>query len=78
MLIKLLIEDCIARGLDELDFTIGAEPFKYRFSNQERMVYRMLGFRSALAHTKFQLNSRLRGAARRLVRRGAPGTQSTT
>ena len=33
VLIKLLLDDAIDRGLKEFDFTVGAEPFKLRFAN---------------------------------------------
>lgn len=37
VLIKFLLEDAIAKNLDEFDFTIGNEAFKQRFANVERV-----------------------------------------
>jgi CelD/BcsL family acetyltransferase involved in cellulose biosynthesis len=45
VLIRLLLEDAIGRGLKELDFTVGSEPFKYRFANHVRRVYRVRAWR---------------------------------
>ena len=39
VLIKFLLEYALARKIHELDFTIGAEPFKYRFANHSRSNY---------------------------------------
>lgn len=36
VLLSYLIRDCLERGLEELDFTVGAEPFKYRYANTQR------------------------------------------
>jgi CelD/BcsL family acetyltransferase involved in cellulose biosynthesis len=44
VLIKFLLDDAIARELREFDFTIGAEPFKFRFANQLRRVYRVRAY----------------------------------
>ncbi len=41
VLIKLLLDDAIERGLRELDFTVGSESFKFRFANAVRHVYRL-------------------------------------
>jgi CelD/BcsL family acetyltransferase involved in cellulose biosynthesis len=45
VLIKYLLEDAIDRDLDEFDFTVGSEPFKYRFANRERINNRIIVFR---------------------------------
>ena len=47
VLIKFLLEDAIEKKLEEFDFTVGSEPFKYRFANRIRSVNRMIAFRSA-------------------------------
>lgn len=47
MLLKFLLEDAIGRGLEEFDFTVGSEAFKYRFSNLTRSNDRIIVFRSA-------------------------------
>jgi len=41
VLIKLLLDDALARGLDEFDFTVGSESFKFRFANVIRHVQRV-------------------------------------
>ena len=46
VLIKFLLEDAIGRGLEEFDFTVGSEPFKYRFANRIRTNDRIIAFRS--------------------------------
>lgn len=47
VLIKFLLEDAIRRKLEEFDFTVGSESFKYRFANRVRFNDRMVVFRSA-------------------------------
>jgi CelD/BcsL family acetyltransferase involved in cellulose biosynthesis len=47
VLIKFLLEDAIEKKLEEFDFTVGSEPFKYRFANRIRSVNRVIAFRSA-------------------------------
>jgi len=46
VLIKFLLEDAIERKVEEFDFTIGSEPFKYRFANRIRSINRMIAFSS--------------------------------
>ncbi len=41
VLIKLLLDDALVRGLDEFDFTVGSEAFKFRFANVIRQVQRL-------------------------------------
>jgi CelD/BcsL family acetyltransferase involved in cellulose biosynthesis len=50
VLIKFLLEDAIERKLEEFDFTVGSEPFKYRFANRVRSNNRLIVFRSAGDH----------------------------
>jgi CelD/BcsL family acetyltransferase involved in cellulose biosynthesis len=47
VLLKFLLDDAIEKGLEEFDFTVGSEPFKYRFSNLTRTNDRIIVFRSA-------------------------------
>ena len=47
VLLKFLLDDAIEKGLEEFDFTVGSEPFKYRFSNRTRSNDRIIVFRSA-------------------------------
>ena len=60
VLLKLLIERCLEDGIRELDFTIGGESFKYRFSNHERHVYRLTGYRSSASSALHVLNRKAR------------------
>jgi CelD/BcsL family acetyltransferase involved in cellulose biosynthesis len=46
VLIKFLLEDAIEKKLEEFDFTVGSEPFKYRFANRIRSINRLIAFRS--------------------------------
>lgn len=46
VLIKFLLEDTIDRGLDEFDFTVGSESFKYRFATGIRQTMRVTVVRS--------------------------------
>ena len=45
VLLRFLLEDACGRGLQELDFTVGSEAFKYRFANRVRRVYRVRAWR---------------------------------
>ena len=47
VLLKFLLDDAIGKGLEEFDFTVGSEPFKYRFSNRTRSNDRIIVFASA-------------------------------
>lgn len=77
VLIKLLIEHCIEAGVEEFDFTIGGESFKYRFANQERTVFRIKLFRSELARLRFRLVRSARAYARRLATLGTQTLRRT-
>ncbi len=46
VLLKFLLEDAIEKKLEEFDFTIGSESFKYRFANRTRFVHRLMVFHS--------------------------------
>lgn len=67
VLIKFLLEDAIERKLEEFDFTVGAEPFKYRFANRIRSNNRLVVFRSA---SDYWIH-RGKTAVKRLLRRSA-------
>jgi hypothetical protein len=41
VLLKFLLEDAVARGLAEFDFTVGNDTFKYRFANRVRTNHRI-------------------------------------
>ena len=45
VLLSYLIRDSLESGLQELDFTVGAEPFKYRYANTQRVNANLRIFR---------------------------------
>lgn len=47
VLLKFLLDDAIEKKLEEFDFTVGSEPFKYRFANRTRSNDCIIVFRSA-------------------------------
>jgi CelD/BcsL family acetyltransferase involved in cellulose biosynthesis len=65
VLMKYLLEYALQRKVAELDFTIGAEPYKYRYANHTGANYAVRVFRQEHAFhlTRLVLN------ARRLVER---------
>lgn len=65
VLLKYLLEDAIARGLAEFDFTVGNEPFKYRFANRVRTNHRVRVYALPAGYWL----RRARGLAKRLLRR---------
>ena len=46
VLLKYLLEDAIERNLEEFDFTVGSEPYKYRYANKIRFNHRLIVFNS--------------------------------
>jgi len=71
VLIKYLLEDAIEKDLDEFDFTVGSEAFKYRFSNNERLNDRFIVFRSFIAYWIYRSILAARKMARKMVGLGA-------
>lgn len=69
VLIKYLLEDAIDRGLEEFDFTVGAESFKFRFANVVRHVARATAYASPADYWRDGLTVATRAAWRRLRRR---------
>jgi len=63
VLITQLIEDALARGLAELDFSSGLESFKLRFSNTESFNRNLRVFSRPLLHCAFTAGGHLRNAA---------------
>ena len=63
-LISRLIQDATDRGLGELDFAAGLEPFKDRFSNLRRECLNLRIFSGPLLHAGFVAGGRLRRCAR--------------
>lgn len=68
VLVKFLIEDAVDRQLDEFDFTVGEESYKYRFANVIRTNTKFRAFRSHLDGWAFLLLERLRPIVRRIRR----------
>jgi len=60
VLIKFLLEDAIKKKLEEFDFTVGAESFKYRFANRTRFINRLIIFRSAVDQWSYRSKSMLK------------------
>lgn len=67
VLIKFLLEDAIQKQLEEFDFTVGSEAFKYRFANRVRSNNRLIVFRSAADYWV----SRGRSALKKLLKPNA-------
>ncbi|MGB5079318.1 MAG: GNAT family N-acetyltransferase [Burkholderiales bacterium] len=77
VLIKFLLEDAIEKKLEEFDFTVGSEAFKYRFANQVRCTTRAIAFRSGADHWTYGTRSILKYKLKRLLRpRGASASSS--
>jgi CelD/BcsL family acetyltransferase involved in cellulose biosynthesis len=74
VLIKFLLEDAIKKKLEEFDFTVGAESFKYRFANRTRFINRLIIFRSAVDHWSYRSKYMLKKLLNRL-RDGPPSPQ---
>jgi hypothetical protein len=70
-LLKFLLDDAIGRGLEEFDFTVGSEPFKYRFSNRTRSNDRIIVFRSAADYWIHRVIRRGKSMLKELLKRGA-------
>ena len=68
VLLNFLIRDAAERHLDELDFTVGVEAFKYRYSNAERTNANLRVFTSGAHYSVFAAVARIRRALSRLRR----------
>lgn len=68
LLIQQLIEDGLSRGRHEIDFTIGDEPFKGRFSNAERANAYIGVYHNRAAYLLALAEKTARRAAGRLLR----------
>jgi CelD/BcsL family acetyltransferase involved in cellulose biosynthesis len=66
VLIKSLLEDAVNRGLEEFDFTVGSEPFKFRFANKTRFTNRLIVFRSRYAYWWYEARDIVAKIRRRL------------
>jgi CelD/BcsL family acetyltransferase involved in cellulose biosynthesis len=72
VLLSYLIRDALDRNLDELDFTVGAEPFKYRYTRTQRTNVTLRAFSKRWLYRTFQGVS---WARRQLSRRSASRRQ---
>jgi len=67
VLLKFLLEDALARGLQEFDFTCGNDAFKYRFANRIRTNHRIQVYSLPVGYWM----RRARRLAKQLLRRPA-------
>jgi len=67
VLIKFLLESAIENNLDEFDFTVGSESFKYRFSNEIRQNNRIIVFRSSFDYWFYRLDTLLDRIRQKIV-----------
>lgn len=77
VLIKFLLEDAIRRGLQEFDFTVGAEAFKYRFANLTRSNVRVTVFHSSADYWMYRGLRWGRGTLKKILRRDAVSRNDT-
>ena len=68
VLLRFLFQYAIERGLKEFDFTVGSEPFKYRFANHIRTCSRVRVYRRRLSY-RLERARQAAGAAKRTVLR---------
>jgi len=54
VLLSHLIRDALERNLDELDFTVGAEPFKYRYTRTQRTNVTLRAFSGRWLYRTFR------------------------
>lgn len=71
VLLKRLLEQAIEDGLEEFDFTVGAEAYKFRFANRVREVGHVTGHASAADYWRECTIDAARTAWRRLRGRDA-------
>ena len=72
VLLSYLIRDALDSNLDELDFTVGAEPFKYRFTRTQRTNVTLRAFSSRWLYQSFR---GVAWARRQLSSRSGSGSQ---
>jgi CelD/BcsL family acetyltransferase involved in cellulose biosynthesis len=60
VLLKFLLEQALALGVDEFDFTIGEESFKYRFANHERSNHQLRLCHQPILHHSQQMIAQTR------------------
>lgn len=69
LLLEYLLDDAIERGLEEFDFGVGAEAYKFRFANRIRRNERILVFGSAADCWAYRGMSGAKAIAKRLLGR---------
>ena len=75
VLIKFLLEDAIGKQLEEFDFTIGSEAFKYRFANEIRHINRVVAFHSPADYWNYRAIHMLKNRLKRSpAARAAPAS----
>ncbi|HUP56243.1 MAG TPA: GNAT family N-acetyltransferase [Bdellovibrionota bacterium] len=70
VLLRFLLEHAIGRGLEEFDFTVGEEAFKYRFANLVRGNHRVRVYRSRIDHGVELARQALKRTLKGLLARG--------
>ena len=71
VMVKHLIEYAVQRNRRELDFTVGNEPFKQRFTNYTRKTVHLRIYRNALAQMRSRTRKAVDVLSRRMHRPGA-------
>lgn len=66
LLVRALIDYAIDNGRAELDFTVGDEPFKARFTNSQQATVRIRVYRSAAAVVRARFRRRVSALAKRI------------
>jgi CelD/BcsL family acetyltransferase involved in cellulose biosynthesis len=69
VLLHYLVKDAVERGLDEFDFTVGAESFKLRFANEIRTNARFRVFHNGTYYAAALAYGRARRESGRWLRR---------
>ena len=59
-----MLEDAIDRAFEEINFTVGNEPFKYRFANLERQNVTFMVFRTRAMYWAYRGFSGITGMLR--------------
>lgn len=77
VLLKFLLEYAIGKKLSEFDFTVGSEPFKYRFANLVRTNHRVRLFNLRGRLWLLHMKRVVKAAVPRRVRKGDPNPPQT-
>ena len=71
VMVRHLIDYAVARNRRELDFTVGNEPFKQRFTNLTRKTVQLRVYRNALAQMRCQTREAVEALSRTVHRKEA-------